>query len=295
MDASIPRRGASGGGGRFGVALLIGLGLLVRTAPAQILAVPDAEEVMRKSIDAIGGEKAIEQLKTRVVRGRVEIAPAGGEGHFEACFRAPNRYYVEIQRPDLGEVQAGCSGGVCWEQTRRGARLLEGDEKADAARDARLRRPIEWQKLHEKVECTGRQMIYGQSCFKVEFTPKEGSPEVVYYEANSYLPLRCDRTREINGRKVTTETTYRDYEMVDGIRLPHTVSVKTQGEPRVEIYKIEKARHNVPVPKKRFRLPVKVQKLVDEDDEADELDNDDEDQDDPPADGDDGAGGRIRP
>jgi len=142
---------------------------------------PTVEEVLTKSIEALGGRKAMEAVHSHVMTAKFEVLGQQMEGEITIYAAEPNLRYTELTIPGFGQERSGTDGTVHWQiSTMVGARLLEGAEKATSVRESRFNAALYWQELYEKAECVGLSEVDGRPCFEVVMTPAEGQPETVY-------------------------------------------------------------------------------------------------------------------
>lgn len=230
------------------------------TQPAVRL--PAAEEIIEKAIEAQGGKAALQKLQSRICKGTFAIAAQNIKGALTTYEQAPNKKYVVIEIEGLGKVESGSDGEVCWENSSMtGARVLEGEERALALRDATFHAALEWKKLYEKAECTGEATVDDEPCWKVAMTPKGGSPETIFYSKKTGLPTKIAWTLTGPMGELLIETKPREYKKVDDVLMAHVMSQTAMGiEQTITLDRIE---HNMNIPADRFALPDAIKALLD--------------------------------
>ncbi len=75
---------------------------------------PTVKKILAKYVQAIGGKKANEKIKSRMVKGTVEIAPMGIKGTFESYAAAPNKSISRVTLAGIGELVEGFDGTTAW-------------------------------------------------------------------------------------------------------------------------------------------------------------------------------------
>jgi hypothetical protein len=91
--------------------------------PAPTPAAPTADQILAKYLDALGGQAAIDKLKTVVMKGT--YAGANGEAlSYEISMAGPDKVYVIVTTPQ-GTIERGFDGKVGWEKGARGVTELE--------------------------------------------------------------------------------------------------------------------------------------------------------------------------
>src|SRR5260370_22761534 len=97
-----------------------------QASPSPRPAGPSADDVLNKYIEAIGGQAAIDKLKTRTAKGTV-VQANGNSFQFELSQTAPDKFYLLVTTPQ-GPFERGFNGQVGWEKTARGVReITEGE------------------------------------------------------------------------------------------------------------------------------------------------------------------------
>src|SRR6185503_10991614 len=95
-----------------------------QASPSPTPALPSADEIFSKYAAAVGGQTAIDKLKTRTVKGTITQAN-GNTFQFELSQAAPDKFYLLVTTPQ-GTIERGFNGQVGWEKTARGVREISG-------------------------------------------------------------------------------------------------------------------------------------------------------------------------
>jgi hypothetical protein len=226
---------------------------------------PSGKEVIRRSIEAIGGKEALSELENRVGEGTFEIKGLGIKGKLVTCQAKPNKNYTRIEIGGIGAIEQGTDGNVVWElNPLTGARIKEGKERAALLLLSHFDES-ELVEQYEKVECVGTEDVKNlageeESCYKVVGTPKEAMPITTFHSRETGLPVKVVLTFPHQMGNIEVENFAGDYREVDGILLAHkNVEKAVKLETHMCITKYE---HNVDLPEDRFALPEQIQALV---------------------------------
>jgi len=124
--------------------------------------------------------------------GTVEMAGHNISGPV-ALYQEGNKSYTVIDIPGIGKVEEGFDGETAWEMN-----ALQG-AASKTARRRRHRAFLEDSMLSSCATTIPRQTlgsedVEGKSTWKVEMTPKEGKPEVFYFDKNTMLLVRTTAT-----------------------------------------------------------------------------------------------------
>ena len=221
---------------------------------AKPAALPTADQILDKYVQAIGGKAAIEKQTSRVSKGSFEIPAVGASGTAEIYEKAPNKNAAIITIPGFGVIQEGYDGKTAWAQDpQSGLREKAGAELATAKLDGEFHKPIKIKQLYPKIVVKGKDKVGDRDVFVVEATPVESSTETWYFDAQSGLILRQDAERESPQGKQAVQSFLEDYKEVDGVKIPFSIRQVT---PQFTItIKIEDVKSNVPIDDAKFKKP----------------------------------------
>lgn len=213
-----------------------------------------AEQVIEKSIEATGGRKAFEGMKSSYAKGTFELPALGATGQTEIWAKAPNKQLSVTTVEGFGEVKSGCDGQVAWtDNPEQGLVVLEGEAAAVLKREATFNGVVKWKELYPKTELKGKQKLEDRDVFVIELTPAGGKPVTHYYDAENFLLLRSDMVFPTMEGMNTVQTTFADYKEVEGRKAPHTIK---QNLPVGEIIvKLTEWKWNVEIDNAKFAKP----------------------------------------
>ena len=240
--------------------------VLVCFAPPGVLSaeeakLPGGELILDKYVEATGGIEAYEKIHNRVTTATLELAQAGIKAKMTIYHAKPNKVYTQAEVDTLGKIESGTNGDVAWELSMMtGPKIKEGQEKADALREAIFNKFAYWRKVYQKAECVGIESIDGRQCYKVVMTPKTGRPQTFYFDQESSLLVKVESILQHQMGTIPIEVFQGDYKEVDGILLPHKAKARIMGQDR--IITTESIEHNVEMPEDLFKLPEEIQALV---------------------------------
>jgi hypothetical protein len=223
---------------------------------------PAAEVILDKYVEVTGGLEAYNRINNRVTESIFEIPQMDIKATLTSYHSKPNMIYVRLESDKLGIIESGSNGDVAWEKSMMmGPKIKEGDEKADALRDALFDSQAYWRDAYRKVECVGIETIDGKLCYKVAMTPKIGGAQTFYFDKESNFLIRAEWIAKLQMGTIPVEVLVGNYKEVDGILMPHRASVKAMGQERVMTTR--RVEHNVKLPEHLFKLPEEIQALID--------------------------------
>src|SRR5262249_4267845 len=123
-------------------------------------ALPSADQIIDKYVQALGGKAAIEKQTSRVSKGSFELPAFGASGTAEIFEKGPNKTLAVITIAGFGVVQEGFDGKVAWGQDpQNGLREKTGAELAAAKLDSEFHKPIKIKQLYPKIVVKGTDKV----------------------------------------------------------------------------------------------------------------------------------------
>jgi hypothetical protein len=231
-----------------------GAALAQETKPKPADALPTADQIIEKYVQAVGGKAAIEKINSQVAKGTLEIPAAGLTGSVEIYKKGPNKLVTIASIAGLGEIKEGYDGTTAWSANpMTGLRDKAGVELANAKLEAELHRDIKLKQLYPTMVVKGKDKVGDKDVYIVEATPKEGSVEKWYFDAQTGLLLRTDSTQESPEGSVPVEVYIDEYKEFDGVKMP--VSTRISTPTYVITVKTPDVKNNVPVEDAKFTKP----------------------------------------
>lgn len=238
---------------RIAPGLLLCLTLLAaaRAADSQ----PSVDSILDKFRDASGGRSALEKLKSRAVKGDLDLMGTTSEWVLYA--KAPNKQFAEFNSPVLGVVADGFDGAVAWAKNQSGVRVKEGEELAKVKRDADFYRYLNLKKLYPDLAYKGTETVDDQEVHVLESKPSPSSKERFSFSTKSNLIIRQQSEFEGPEGKIGVTVRLSDYRAVDGAQYAHNLKFKiAAGGQELEFaIKVKEIKHNVAIEDGKFVKP----------------------------------------
>jgi len=228
------------------VALLAVLWLLAGVGQAETPAKwSSVEVILKRNVEALGGEKAMLALNNREARGKIELMAFGAAIPVILRHAAPNKEMMELTIEGQGTVRDVFIGRKGWIETPDG-RVTEKKERelANKKIDADFHAYLNLKKNYPKIELQGVEQLDGKKVHAVKMTPKNGDADTFYFDTATGLVAGVSSTADMQGQEVETKVLFRDYKKVDGVNIPHTLEMK---EPAFAAFtiRLESIKHNV--------------------------------------------------
>ena len=224
-----------------------------RPTPGPTPALPSADEILNKYIGAIGGQSALDKLKSRVVKGTLTQAN-GTAIPFEQYQVAPDKFYT-LATVGQGTLERGFNGTVAWEKTARGLREITGEELAQLLTLGSIYRHIRLKEQFKSMRVRSGELGGRPVYVLIGTTPKDETQRL-YFDAETGLLLRRMSFLQTILGVIPDQIDFEDYRDVDGMKFPFTwrVSSIEVGNP-VSTRTFSEVKLNVPVDELKFNKP----------------------------------------
>lgn len=224
------------------------------------LAVPTADEVFARHVQAIGGKDAV--LNTAAIKtvGKMEM-PAQGISALMESVSAPNKSSLKLSIPGIGDITNGFDGQVAWEvNPLRGPRIKSEKEKASALEDSDFRASMLFAKeRYNSVECVGQTEFAGEQTWHVKTVLKSGRIVNEFFSVATGLRVGSQTTSESQSGIVNVSTRESEYKQFGALKLATRTEMTTAAQ------KVVVTITNVvlgTLPDSSFALPASVRALV---------------------------------
>jgi hypothetical protein len=213
------------------------------------------DQILARYIEAVGGQAAIEQVKSYQAKGTFVTSISPAQGAFETWGKEPNKTLSVIEFPRLGTLKKGFDGETRWVQTPAGTFSDQSPkEMAEVERDADVYRAGKIKGLYHSMKLDSKARLSGRNVYVVEGTPVKGPAEKLFFDTDSGLLVRWDMARRDPRRgNVFVKVHLDDYREVDGVKVP--CSVRFAFESLDFTIKINEVKHNVSIDDAVFKKP----------------------------------------
>jgi outer membrane lipoprotein-sorting protein len=211
----------------FSLALIL---LCVVSAQAAELTV---DEILAKNAEARGGLDNLKALNSTRFTGKLNMG--GMELPFTITSARPEKIRVEFSVQGMTGVQA-FDGTVGWHvmpfMGKKEPEQMTDDMVKELREQADFDGPfIDYAKKGTKIELLGKDKIEGTDAYKLKVTKKDGSESTIYLDAESFLEIKVEAKRKMQGQEIEGETTLGNYQEVGGILFPFSIESKAKGSP----------------------------------------------------------------
>lgn len=185
---------------------------------ASLARAQDASGILAKMIEAQGGRKALEAVRTTIATGSMEMVQMGLAGGLTLYQKEPDKLRIDIEVMGMVITQA-FDGEKAWMTDPQSGTTQEMPEtmtrslKRQALGSDSLLDPG---KVGIAYAAKGREKVGDRDCFVLEQAFADGTKAALYVDAVSHLLLKSKAKAQdpVSGADVDTETLYSDYRKV---------------------------------------------------------------------------------
>jgi hypothetical protein len=211
---------------------------------------PTTDEVLARYVLALGGADKIKAVTSRLTKGTLDVIGVSRNGSFEVYALAPNKTLTVMQTNSIGTIKLGFNGQSGWVHSSSGLRMMKGLELETLQRDSDFYEPLRLKDNYARVTLLGKSKIGYREVYVLELQPASGPIEKLFVDAESFLPVRLNATRSYGSQMAAVEVYLDDWQTVDGIKFPFTI---TQSFPRLTlVFKTTEVKHGVDIDPKLF-------------------------------------------
>jgi len=225
-----------------------------QASPGATPALPSADEIFSKYAAALGGQAAIDKLKSRTAKGIVTQAN-GNTFQFELSQAAPDKFYLLVTTPQ-GTIERGFNGQVGWEKTARGVREITGGELVNFKAANGLFTLLNLKEQYSRPPRVRKDKLGDRDVYIVDGTTTDNRRMRLYFDAASGLLLRRTTTMATIVGIIPDQIDLENYREADGLKFPFTARAATleAGNP-TSTRTFTELKLNVPVDESKFNMP----------------------------------------
>ena len=191
-----------------------------------------AEQVLKKMIEAQGGQKLFESIKDITLTGSIEIPMQGLSGTLTVYKKEPDKRRIDFEVRGMVITQA-YDGQTGWYTNPQTGNIDEMNEEqlTESKREAM---PIVAIIYPEKYGMTytyqGKENIEGRDYYILEESYPDGFKATLYIDATTYLIYKQKVKSMEMGTEVEIEQFSSDYKKVNGMMIAHSIVAYAGGE-----------------------------------------------------------------
>jgi hypothetical protein len=230
---------------------------------AQVASAQTPDEVIEKSITAMGGRAALEKIKSRIMTGELSIGTPAGDvaGTVEMYGAVPNKQRTVI-KADLTQLGAGQlvidqrfdgTNGYAMD-TLQGNRDITGNQLDNMKAQSFPHPFLNYKAMGSSATLGAKEQIDGRDMFVLTVEPPAGSPVKQFIDAETYLPIRTMLTTDVpQFGKIEQSIDVSDFRVVDGVKVPF--KIRLSNPQNVITMTFTKVENNAAIDDKMFVKP----------------------------------------
>jgi photosynthetic reaction center cytochrome c subunit len=217
-------------------------------------AAPTADQILAKYLEALGGNAAIDKLKTRTMKGDW-VTSDGITLGYEVYQSGPEKIYVVLNTPKQGVFERGFNGSTGWEKSGRGVRAIEGPELVNLRRYPDLFTDIKLKEQFSQLTFGGKEKIGEREVYVLRGMRTDNRRERLYFDGQTGLLVRCVTSTPTMIGAIPEQVDFEDYKNVDGLMVPFTIRISSVDPNITSTRKFTDVKLNVPVDERKFNTP----------------------------------------
>jgi hypothetical protein len=262
--------------------LVLVISLATGVHAAQTPSALSAAEIVDKNVSARGGLQAWRAVQTLSMTGKMDAGgntrPALTVPGVKPAPGAPARPKAQVQLPfvmDLKRVRKvrieiqfqGQTALQVYDGTngwkvrpflnRHEVEPFSPEELKAAGMQSDLDGPlVDYAAKGTSIELEGTEKVESRDTYRLKLTMKDGHVQHVWLDAVTFLETKVEGVpRRLDGKYHPVATFFRDYRVVDGLKVPFVLETAVQGVPQKEKTEIEKVTVNPKLDDSLFGKP----------------------------------------
>jgi photosynthetic reaction center cytochrome c subunit len=222
-------------------------------AAQQPPALPSADQIIDKYVQAIGGAEALQKVSSRVEKGTISFG--GRQFPVDVMAKAPNKRISTVHTPNGDNVTA-FDGHAGWlgNPGGRPPRDMNAQEIDAVSFDSTFYLPVELKKMFRQLRVRPAEKIGGKEMYQL-IGGREGKPPMrLFFDKESGLLVRTIRYAETPLGRNPTQVDYADYRNEGGVKTPFQWTVaRPLGRFTIQVSEVQQ---NVPIDDLKFEKPL---------------------------------------
>ena len=191
------------------------------------------DEILEKMIEAQGGRKALEAIKSTTLRGSMQIVPMNITGSLAMSQKEPDRVRMDAEMMGMTFTQA-YDGTTAWFTNPQTGATQEMPEKhVKYFKKQALGRDVllDPKKLGITYKFKGKEKVNDKEYLVLEQIHPDDYTVTIYVDPQTYLTYKS-KSLTLNQveAEVEAESINSDYKKVEGIMVPHSITTFQDGQ-----------------------------------------------------------------
>jgi outer membrane lipoprotein-sorting protein len=234
------------------------LGLALLFALPVVASAQTADEILAKVIAARGGLAKIRAVRSERVSGQITFGEVSGP--FVVELERPLKMHMQftIQNMTLVRVYDGKSAG--WTNNPFAGKMnpdaMSEEELKNISEESDFDGPLVDAKAKgNQIELVGKDKFKDKDVWRLKLTTKNGDVRFYFFDAESFLLLKWEGKRKVEGQEVPVESYFSDYREVGGLKFYFAIDSGRSSEDLNQKIRIDKIELNPQLNPAEFSKP----------------------------------------
>jgi len=212
---------------------------------------PTVDQILMNYVQALGGREAFQKLRTRVLKGTIQVVGSSELGSVETYEKAPGKGVSTTYIPGDSPSISGFNGVAGWTVDPVAGPLdVTGSDLADLERRFDFYREIRLKEIYSQMTFQRAESVNEREAYVTEAGMSNGARERFFFDKETGLLIRQD---SLSPDGSLSRTVLEDYRELDGIKLPYRV--RTADSESEVVIQYSEIRHNVLLEDAKFEKP----------------------------------------
>jgi len=218
---------------------------------------PSVDEVLNHYVQALGGQAAIDGVKSRIIR-TAPLNDSDPESKTTVSQKAPDKVLIARESPDYS-LWVGFNGTLAWAQDSEKSYwgILNTSQRNSIMRDSELYQGSRIKSRYSDVKVKSKEKIGEHDSYVVVGTSPENTSEEFFFDVQTGLLLRRHIVEQTIFGGFQIQADFGDYREIGGVKMPFIVRWSSPGgawgtKVSTKILTIEQ---NVPIKDEQFNGP----------------------------------------
>jgi zinc protease len=199
-------------------------------AKSDVAALPSLNDVLEKSVDAVGGKDAWSRATSRRVKGLYQTEDSSTFLAIEILQKSPNKSLKKLTFPNGLVLREACDGQSAWvEDWKGGYHPYTGAALAVRLREADMLVNLKTILSASGGKLTGIEKVGVHSAYVVELPPQKNLLSRMYFDVDSGYVVRTEDIYTTSEGPYVVKIDLDDYRDVDGLKFPFRMKRTEKG------------------------------------------------------------------
>lgn len=218
-----------------------------------------ADEIVKKDVDARGGIEKIKAVQSERITARL-TSGQGVEAAVVLELKRPHKMHSEVtvEGQKIVRVYDGKSEG--WTINpfagSKDVQPMSADDLKEAPDESDMDGPlVDYKSKGKQIELVGKEDLEGKPVYRLKVTNKNGEVRSYLLDASSFLTVKWEGIRKIDGKEFPWQSSLSDYREIQGMKFPFKIEQSSPGTEFRQGLTIEKIEIDPKIDESRFAKP----------------------------------------